>query len=126
LFDSWRFHAFLVLAEIAFKLTRAAAVTAGPTLAKATTATIRRKLVAVPARLATAAKRITLHLPQHWPWEIGRSTLFIQVCDPPSQHPADHPADDGRSGPGTPGQRGPALEHDPTQPNASECTHTRA
>jgi hypothetical protein len=79
--------AWLVLAVIAFNLTRAAAVTAGPALAKATTATVRRKLIAVPARLASSAKRITLHLPQHWPWETGWTTLFIRVCGPPVPAP---------------------------------------
>ncbi len=39
--------AWLVLAVMAFNLTRAAATITGPALAKATTATIRRKLIAV-------------------------------------------------------------------------------
>jgi hypothetical protein len=61
--------AWLVLAVIAFNLTRAAAAITGPTLAKATTATIRRKLITVPARVASSGRRITLHLPVTWPWE---------------------------------------------------------
>ena len=60
--------AWLVLAVIAFNLTRAAATLTGPTLAKATTATIRRRLVHVPARTARRARRLTLHLPMGWPW----------------------------------------------------------
>jgi len=40
-----------------------------PDLAKATTATIRRKLITLPARVASSAWRVTLHLPQHWPHE---------------------------------------------------------
>ena len=56
--------AWLVLAVIAFNLTRAAATLAGTDLAKATTATVRRKLVTIPARVATSARRIVLHLPQ--------------------------------------------------------------
>ena len=59
--------AWLVLAVIAFNLTRAAAALAGPDLAKATTATIRRKLIPVPARIATSARRLTLHLPHAGP-----------------------------------------------------------
>ena len=60
--------AWLVLAVIAFNLTRAAAtLTAAPDLVKATTATVRRKLIHVPARVATSARRITLHLPHAWP-----------------------------------------------------------
>lgn len=75
--------AWLVLAVIAFNLTRAAGVAAAPDLAKATTATIRRKLVSVPARVASSARRITLHLPQAWPWETAWTALFERVSDPP-------------------------------------------
>jgi Transposase DDE domain group 1 len=79
--------AWLVLAVVAFNLTRAAAVIAGP-LARATTATIRRKLIAVPARIATSARRITLHLPNAWPWASAWVTLFDRVSDPPPALPA--------------------------------------
>jgi hypothetical protein len=75
--------AWLVLAVIAFNLTRAAGTLAAPDLAKATTATLRRKLITVPARVATSARRITLHLPQAWPWEIAWADLFDRVSDPP-------------------------------------------
>ena len=62
--------AWLVCAVMAFNLTRAAAtLTQAATLAKATTATIRRKIVTVPARIATSARRIHLHLPSRWPWK---------------------------------------------------------
>ncbi|MGH3306985.1 MAG: IS1380 family transposase [Nocardioides sp.] len=77
--------AWLVLAVMAFNLTRAAATLAGtgPRLAKATTATIRRKLIAVPARIASSARRVTLHLPAGWPWETAWSDLFTRACGPP-------------------------------------------
>ena len=75
--------AWLVLAVIAFNLTRAAASLTDPQMARATTATIRRKLVAVPARVATSARRITLHLPKAWPWETAWTALFDRVSDPP-------------------------------------------
>ena len=75
--------AWLVLAVIAFNLTRAAATLTGPGLAKATTATIRRKLIAVPARIASSARRVTLHLPTAWPWESAWTELFTRVCGPP-------------------------------------------
>jgi hypothetical protein len=75
--------AWLVLAVIAFNLTRAAARIAGPDLAKATTATIRRTLIAVPARVASSARRITLHLPAAWPWEVAWTQLFTHCCGPP-------------------------------------------
>jgi hypothetical protein len=75
--------AWLVLAVIAFNLTRAAATLAGPAMAKATTATIRRKLVHVPARTASSARRLTLHLPRAWPWEDAWTALFTGLCAPP-------------------------------------------
>ena len=75
--------AWLVLAVMAFNLTRAAATLTGPGLAKATTATIRRKLITVPARVASSARRITLHLPQSWPWQSAWTALFDRVSDPP-------------------------------------------
>jgi hypothetical protein len=59
--------AWLVLATMAFNLTRAAATITGSSLAKATTATIRRTLITVPARIASSARRLTLHLPTAWP-----------------------------------------------------------
>jgi hypothetical protein len=75
--------AWLVCAVIAFNLTRAAATLSGPQLAKATTGTIRRTLVEVPARIATSARQITLHLPTAWPWQQMWSRLFDQTCGPP-------------------------------------------
>ena len=75
--------AWLVLAVMAFNLTRAAATITGPGLAKATTATIRRKLITVPARVAASARRVTLHLPTAWPWESAWTELFTRVCGPP-------------------------------------------
>ncbi len=75
--------AWLVLAVMAFNLTRAAATLAGTGLAKSTTATIRRKLITVPARIAFSARRVTLHLPAAWPWEISWADLFARACGPP-------------------------------------------
>jgi hypothetical protein len=72
-----------VLAVIAFNLTRAAASLTDPQIAKATTAAIRRKLITVPARVATSARKITLHLPKAWPWETAWTALFDRVSDPP-------------------------------------------
>ena len=76
--------AWLVLAVMAFNLTRAAALLTGPALAKATTATIRRKLITVPARVASSARRVTLHLPAAWPWDTAWTALFDRVSDPPA------------------------------------------
>ncbi|MFD4369985.1 IS1380 family transposase, partial [Rhodococcus sp. NPDC058521] len=69
--------AWLVCAVMAFNLTRAAATLTGdPKLTKATTGTLRRTLVSVPARIASSARRLTLHLPTDWPWEAAWNTLF--------------------------------------------------
>lgn len=77
--------AWLVLAVIAFNLTRTAGVIADRTgrMAKATTATIRRTLIHVPARLARSARRVTLHLPEAWPWEAAFARLFTATHAPP-------------------------------------------
>jgi hypothetical protein len=75
--------AWLVLAAIAFNLTRAAGTLASTFHAKATTATIRAQLIAVPARLARSARRLRLHLPRDWPWQTAWSQLFDTTCGPP-------------------------------------------
>ena len=75
--------AWLVLATIAFNLTRASATLTSSTLAKATTGTIRRKLIGLPARISSSARRITLHLPKNWPWERQWTTLFTSTSGPP-------------------------------------------
>ena len=79
----WANSAWLVLAVMAFNLTRAAATITGPNLAKATTPTIRRKLIMVPARIASSARRLKLHLPQDWPWETDWTVLYTRICGPP-------------------------------------------
>jgi len=76
--------AWLVLAVIAFNLTRAAAALSGPALAKATTGTIRRTLIEVPARIAGSARTLTLHLPTEWPWQTNWTELFTRTCGPPA------------------------------------------
>ena len=75
--------AWLVLAVMAFNLSRAAATITGTSLAKATTATIRRKLITICARVAYSARQLTLHLPEQWPWEGDWKRLFARICGPP-------------------------------------------
>ncbi|WP_026536453.1 IS1380 family transposase [Arthrobacter sp. H14] len=74
--------AWLTAAVMAFNLTRAAATLTGKELAKATTPTIRQKLINIPARIATSARKIRLHLPQNWPWETAWTTLFDAARGP--------------------------------------------
>lgn len=59
--------AWVILAGIAHNLLRAAATLAGPALAKARGQTLRRHLIAVPARLVQPQRRPVLRLPAHWP-----------------------------------------------------------
>ena len=73
-----------MLAAIAFNLTRAAGTLASVFHTKAATATIRRQLIAVPARLANSARRLVMHLPKDWPWQDGWDGLFNAACGPPT------------------------------------------
>ena len=75
--------AWLVCAAIAFNLTRAAGALASTIHAKATTSTIRRQLIAVPARLARSARQLTLHLPINWPSTAAWQRLHIAANAPP-------------------------------------------
>ena len=75
--------AWLVLAAIAFNLTRAAGTLASGFHAKATTATIRAHLILVPGRIARSARTAALHLPTAWPWESAWHQLFNTGTGPP-------------------------------------------
>jgi hypothetical protein len=76
--------AWLVLAVMAFNLARAAAALTGPQLARASTGTLRRTLIAVPARIASSGRRLRIHLPVAWPWEQAWTRLFQHTCGPPA------------------------------------------
>jgi len=75
--------AWLVLAAIAFNLTRATGTLASSFHARATGATIRRQLITVPARLASSGRRLRLHLPTAWPWREDWQQLFDALHPPP-------------------------------------------
>jgi hypothetical protein len=75
--------AWLVLATIAFNLSRAVGALTGADLGKARSGTIRRKLIQVPARISTSARKLVLHLPASWPWEAGWQAVFTAACGPP-------------------------------------------
>jgi len=75
--------AWLVLAAMAFNLTRAAGCLASSFHARATTGTIRAQLINVPTRLARSARKQVLHLPQHWPWQQAWNQLFQATLGPP-------------------------------------------
>jgi hypothetical protein len=71
--------AWAVLWAISHNLTRAAGVLASVFHARATTATIRAHLINIPARIARSARRVTLHLPQYWPWQAAWTGLHTAV-----------------------------------------------
>jgi hypothetical protein len=71
--------AWAVLWAIAHNLTRAAGTLASTFHARATTATIRAHLINVPARIARSSRRLTLHLPDGWPWEAAWAGLHTAV-----------------------------------------------
>jgi hypothetical protein len=69
--------AWLALAALCHNLLRAAGALASAFHAKARGATLRRQLINIPARLARHGRgHITLHLPEHWPWQAAWAGLF--------------------------------------------------
>jgi hypothetical protein len=77
--------AWLVLAAIAFNLTRAAGALTSSFHAKATTATLRRQLINLAARITRSARRSTLRLPAAWPWAAAWQRLFTAATGPPAR-----------------------------------------
>lgn len=76
--------AWLLLACLAYNLTRAAGALASLFHSKATTATIRADLIEVPARLAYSGRQHIWHLPEHWHAESAWHDLFTAVHAPPA------------------------------------------
>jgi hypothetical protein len=73
--------AWTAIAAMSQNLLRAAGVLAGPLLAKARTATIRRDIIAVAARTARRGRgNITLHLPEYWHREHEWTTLWTKIA----------------------------------------------
>ena len=44
-----------------------------------TTKTLRRRLFGLPGRLTRSARRLTLHLPERWPWAIGWGAALTRL-----------------------------------------------
>lgn len=65
--------AWVACAVIAFNLARAAAVAAAMPTAR--WATLRTRIINLPARIATTGRRLLLHLPRDWPWAPHWSAL---------------------------------------------------
>ncbi len=79
--------AWLVLAAIAFNITRAAGVLAFRFHVRAVTATIRAHLINVPARVVRSARRVRLRLPTTWPWARDWLDLLNAATGPPAATP---------------------------------------
>jgi hypothetical protein len=77
-------NAWLTCIAIAHNLTRAAATLAGRRYATARAATIRRHLINVAGRIARHARSLTIHLPEHWPWQQPWLRLFTATHPPPA------------------------------------------
>lgn len=75
--------AWLVAAAMAYNLTRAGGVLAEGQFAKARTGTIRRRIISVPARISSSARRQRLHLPRGWAWQGEWENLFTATHAPP-------------------------------------------
>ena len=79
--------AWAICAAITHNLLRAAGTLTSRAHAVARGATLRRQLVAVPARLAQPQRRPTLHMPTHWPWAQHWMTLWRRVFGPGTAPP---------------------------------------
>ncbi|WP_344382963.1 IS1380 family transposase, partial [Georgenia ruanii] len=73
--------AWVAIAAIAFNIARAAAVAAD--MATARWATLRRRIINIPARIASTGRRLILHLPTHWPWAERWTALHATATGPP-------------------------------------------
>jgi hypothetical protein len=76
--------AWVVLAAITHNLLRAAGTLAGPAMAAARGATLRRQLVNVPARFVRPQGRPTLRLPAHWPHARSWNKLWHHIFTRPA------------------------------------------
>ena len=76
--------AWVACTVIAFNIARAAAVAAAMRTAR--WATLRTRIINIPARLASTGRRLLLHLPDRWPWATHWQQMWNTAHDPP--HPA--------------------------------------
>ena len=67
---------------IAFNLARAAGAAASTRHARARWATLRRQLINIPARIASSARRLTVHLPQRLALGTRLADLWARATHP--------------------------------------------
>ncbi len=73
--------AWLACAVIAFNLSRAAGHAAG--MGRARMPTVARRLIMIPARIASRARRRYLHMPRGWGWAVQFMRLWTTAIGPP-------------------------------------------
>jgi hypothetical protein len=76
--------AWVLCAAIAHNLLHAAGSLAGGAYHIARGATLRRRIITVPARLARPARTPILHLPRRWPWAPAWLRLWQHSTGPPT------------------------------------------
>jgi hypothetical protein len=74
--------AWVACTVIAFNIARATAVAASMRTVR--WATLRTRIINIPARIATTGRRLVLHLPTHWPWASGWESLWATATSPPA------------------------------------------
>lgn len=74
--------AWVACAVIAFNIARATAVAASMRTAR--WATLRTRIINIPARIAATGRRLVLHLPTHWPWATDWESLWSTATGPPT------------------------------------------
>ena len=74
--------AWVLGAAISHNLLHAAGTLAGPGHHVARGATLRRRIITVPARLARPGRKPVLHLPSRWPWAPAWLRLWHHVTSP--------------------------------------------
>jgi hypothetical protein len=77
-------NAWLTCIAMTHNLARAAGTLAGRHYATARAATIRRHLINLAGRIARHARGVTIHLPEHWPWQHPWWRLFTATHSPPT------------------------------------------
>lgn len=74
--------AWVSCAVIAFNIARATAVAASMRTAR--WATLRTRIINIPARIAATGRRLVVHLPRHWPWAPDWELLWSTATSPPT------------------------------------------
>jgi hypothetical protein len=71
--------AWLALTVMAHNLGRGVGILAGGQERRATAATRRHRLFAVPGRLVLSGRRLHLRLPENWPWAAAFTSSLAQI-----------------------------------------------